>query len=235
MGTRDLWEGAVLTWDSRLPYPLCMIFRQDDQVKTCLTKSLRTVVLTCDGQVNVPQKYVTGVRGTKTARTFVFVFPWTAHKNHWFNRTLTHWKTIIDHWRWLHSLLPLGRLKLWIWPKPYAQGKLFKGNPTEVLSHHCSPWAMAHLPPACSQKAKILHLHLSLQPSIISHSHPLSLLVGLMGGLHLPALSWLLLRGKEAHPDGFQQFSWVFYGLLLIYSQFSILVNGHKLDWSHKS
>lgn len=37
--------------------------------------------------------------------------------------------------------------------------------------------------------------------------HPLSLLVGLMGGLRLPALSWLLLGGKEAHPDGFQQFS----------------------------
>lgn len=39
------------------------------------------------------------------------------------------------------------------------------------------------------------------------HTPPPSLLTGLMGGLHLPALSWLLLGGKEAHPDGFQQFS----------------------------
>lgn len=91
---------------------------------------------------------------------------------------------------------------------------------------------MAYLTPVCSQKAK------SPSPSPFSpgdHYFSPPLLEGLMGGLHLPALSWLLLGGKEAHPDGFQQFSWVFYGLLLIYSQFSILVNGHKLDWSHKS
>lgn len=35
---------------------------------------------------------------------------------------------------------------------------------------------------------------------------PSSLPVGLTAGLHLPALRWLLLGGKEAHPDGFQQF-----------------------------
>lgn len=84
-------------------------------------------------------------------------------------------------------------------------------------------------------KTSLLCLHPFLRPSTSSHPHALLLLRGLMGGLHLSALSWLLLGGKEAHPDGFQQLSWVFYGLLLIYSQFSILVNGHKLDWSHKS
>lgn len=42
--------------------------------------------------------------------------------------------------------------------------------------------------------------------------------------------------GREgSSPRWISAAPWVFYGLLLIYSQFSILVNGYKLDWSHKS
>lgn len=53
--------------------------------------------------------------------------------------------------------------------------------------------------------------------------------------IHLSAADWLLLQVMEADADGLQRFPWVFYVLALIYSQFSIPLNVHKLDWCHKS
>lgn len=56
-----------------LPCTLSMNFRQYRQVKMHLTNSLRTVILTCDDQTNVPQKYVIGVASKNKNSQEVYV------------------------------------------------------------------------------------------------------------------------------------------------------------------
>lgn len=182
---------------------LSMIFRWGRQVNSHLTKSLRTVFLTSDRQTNLPHpEQLIRVAGEKKSNLDIYVcIPHELPTK--VTDSIKHWPserqsqiTESDFTQCFPMdfalALPSGEAPL---KKPYRAAAVT----TVVLGQGLS-WVLCAL-----RKETSFPLPFPAAKHYISPPPP-SLPVGLTGGLHLPALRWLLLGGKEAHPDGFQQF-----------------------------
>lgn len=103
-------------------------------------------------------------------------------------------------------------------------------SPASILPHQLPLWTFT--PPGILVCSAYCHKMSAFSMIQACHSHHFPLPTW---QLHLSVADWLLLQVMEADADGLQRSSCVFYVHLLIYRQFSIPLNGHKLDWCYKS
>lgn len=150
-------------------------------------------------------------------------------------KSLTQWNTdpLKDNHRllkkWIYSLFPHGFCL-----SPALRWSSSQQTLQSCSYHHCAPQARAQLTPVCSQKANLLHFTFSCSQAL--HLTPTPITARGLDGRATSSCPQIAALGREgSSPRWISAVPWVFYGLLLIYSQFSILVNGYKLDWSHKS